>query len=314
MVPAPGSAAPSTGVLRRLFPVPRSRMDAARTWLTIGARSPSRARAASGVLLLRDSPQGLCTWLGYRGAESPLGEVSFAGGSCEPQDEAQVRWFGPTPSAWAAKLGLDDHLAAKRHVVAAIRELFEETGILLAGQDELSLVEDTSGPEWMRARLAVAQKDVTFSEFLDRRGLGVRTDLLRALGRWLSPDFELRRFDTIYFAVAAPSDQDVCPLEGKSPWGRWVSVKSPEATPQSTVVGDEIGRPETVGVPLASLTTPAVSVMLEKLRRTRGCVAYLSSTRQLGTYQPALTEVEGSLFLDVTTVDASEGGAVARGR
>ena len=96
--------------------------------------------------------------------------ISFAGGSCSVEDDDAVRWFGPSPAKWAAALGINDHQLARRHVLAAIRELFEETGVLLAGPDELSLVEDTSGEEWMRKRLALASAELTFAQLLERRG------------------------------------------------------------------------------------------------------------------------------------------------
>lgn len=305
---------PATGVLRRLFPLPAGREDAARAWLSAAARTPRRPREASAVVLLKDAPDGVRAWLGRRGAQSPLGTVSFAGGSCSVHDDAQVSWFGPSPSAWAAKLGLSDFALARRHVMAAIRELFEETGVLLAGPDELSLVEESSGEDWMRARVALAAEEIDFADFLTKRGWGVRTDLLRLLSHWLSPEFELRRFDTFYFAAAAPTGQSVSPLAGSGRWGRWVAVHDDAASPDSRQIGDEIGAQETAGVELARLATPATLIMLEKLRRTRGCVAYLSSKREVRAFRPELLESDGELMLDVTTVEAAEGSAVARGR
>lgn len=313
---------PATGVLRRLFPLPASQEDAARAWLSIGARTPRRAREASAVVLVSDSPDGVRAWLGQRGAGSPLGIVSFAGGSCSVEDDEPVAWYGPSPTKWAQTLGIIDFALARRHVLAAVRELFEETGVLLAGPDELSVVDENGGEEWMRARRAVATQELSFSQFLSRRGWGVRTDLLRPVAHWLSPAFELRRFDTYYFAAAAPTGQELRPLRddaeaargARAKWGRLVAARGDAASPLSTELGDEIGAEHTRGMRLEELATPATLVMLEKLRRTRGCVAYLSSKRQIKAFQPELVEVDGHLLLDVTTVDAAEGSAVARGR
>jgi 8-oxo-dGTP pyrophosphatase MutT (NUDIX family) len=320
-VPASQRPAPATGVLRRLFPLPPSREDAARAWLdeSTGPRAPRKPRDASAVLLVRDSPAGVQTWLGQRSVRSPLGSVSSAGGSVTGSDEAAPMWFGPTPTEWAKRLGMSDFVEAKRRVVAAIRELFEATGVLLAGPDALSLVEDGAVDEMMNARRLLAAGDLSLAQFLDRRGWGVRSDLLKPVGRWLSADFELFRFDTWYFAAAVPTGQQATPLEneaGVSTWGRWVGVNEPAARTDSTELGEEIGRPETMGATLAGLTTPATQVFLSKLKRTRGCVAYLSSNRPLGSYQPELVTQDAgeSLWLDVTTVEAEEGGGVAKAR
>ena len=93
-------------------------------------------------------------------------------------------------------MGTADVGLARRHVVGAIRELFEETGILLAGPDLSTTVESTSSPEWMRAREAVADQEKSFIDVLAKRGLSLRTDLLKPLVNWLSPDFAHRRFNT----------------------------------------------------------------------------------------------------------------------
>ncbi|MGO3153599.1 MAG: NUDIX hydrolase [Galactobacter sp.] len=299
--------------------MPASRQDAARAWLDESAapRPPRHPRAAAVVVLLRDSPDGLQTWLGQRSTRSPLGLVSFPGGSSTAQDDAAPLWFGPTPTQWATRLGFTDFVEARRRVVAAVRELFEATGVLLAGPDDLSLVEDVPADEMQSARRQLADGDLGFAEFLERRGWGVRSDLLKPLGRWISADYELFRFDTWYFAAALPTGQQSTPMSGErgeSRWGRWVGVKEPVAAPDSTGLGEEIGSANTEGIPLSGLATPATQVFLSKLQRTRGCVAYLSSNRPLSTYKPELVTEGDGLWLDVTTVEAAEGGGVAKAR
>ena len=88
--------------------------------------------------------------------------------------------------------------------MAAVRECFEETGILLAGEDEQDVVERSSTPEFMAWREAVAEQDKSFSDFLTSSGLSVRADLLRPVARWQSPDFFLKRYDIAYFTAALP--------------------------------------------------------------------------------------------------------------
>ena len=52
--------------------------------------------------------------------------------------------------------------------------------------------------------MAVAEQEKTFTEVLAKRGLSLRTDLLKPLVNWLSPDFAHRRFNTRYFAATVP--------------------------------------------------------------------------------------------------------------
>ena len=286
---------------------------AAQSWFERGETAPRKPRQASSVLLLRDSREGAETFLRYRAGESPLGKIAFPGGSVEATDDDPVTWFGPTPPEWAKVLGMDDAQEAKRHVVAAIRELFEETGVLLAGPDSSTLLESNRGPDWMAARVGIATGEKSFSELLARRGLGLRTDLLRPLSNWRTADFALRRFDTRYFAAVQPIGQETSLLEGKGIWGEWRTAVHELERQDTTALGDEVGQPDTVGLTLAQLTVPAVLLMIEKLAKARGCIAYLAHRRPTAVYQPELVESDGNYVLRVTVSDTAEGSG-QRGR
>ncbi len=295
---------------KRIFPLNADQREAAQAWVDFGQRTPSKPRSASSVVLLKDSPGGLQTFMTYRPGNSPLGLVAFPGGTVEAADDDVTDWVGPPPAQWARSLGTEDIVAAKRHVVAAIRETFEETGILLAGPDASSLVEDVSGPEWMKARESIAVQDTTFASLLERRGLALRTDLLKPLSHWLSPDFAHRRFDTRYFAAAAPVNQRPQLLSSKGVWGRWVcaaDVVSARSTPD---LGDEIGLDTTAGLVLGELVVPGVEIILEKIGAARGCIAYLNHKRPINEYQPVLVSgPDGTFALEVQAAPASEGAA-----
>jgi len=284
---------------RRLFDLPPDLEGAARSWLEHGERTPRAPRFASSVVLLRDSPTGLETWLGYRPGSSPLGVLAFPGGSLEPSDDDPVGWLGPPPSYWAERMGTADVGLARRHVIGAIRELFEETGILLAGPDLSSTVENNTSPEWMRAREAVADQEKSFTDVLAKRGLSVRTDLLKPLVNWLSPDFSHRRFNTRYFAATVPMNQQPSMLASKGVWARWVCVRKVIAERDTTALGDEVGQPNTVGLRLGQLLVPGSEIMLEKMASANGCIAYLSYKRSAHVYQPTLVEEDGVLMLEV---------------
>ena len=209
---------------RRLFDIRPSEEQAAQNWFAFGARTPRAARRASSVALVRDGSHGVETYLTYRPGESPLGAVAFPGGSHEASDLASYTWFGPSISQWANRMDVIDQKLVQAHIVCAIRELFEETGILLAGTDEQSIVEMGDKEEWMTAREAIAGQDLAFDDLLNRRGLGLRTDLLRTITHWLSHNFSLRRFDTWYFAATVPTRQEASLLRGKGRWGQWCAA------------------------------------------------------------------------------------------
>ena len=292
---------------RRLFALPQDLEGAAQSWLEHGERTPRAARLASSVVLLRDSPDGLETWLGYRPGSSPLGVLAFPGGSVDAADDAPIGWLGPSPQHWAEQMGTDDVGLARRHVVGAIRELFEETGVLLAGPDMAGTVEATATPEWMRARVAVAEQEVTFAEVLQKRGLALRTDLLKSLVNWRSPDFAHHRFDTRYFAATVPLNQQPTLLENKGVWGAWVNASRVIAERETTALGDEVGQENTVGRTLGGLLVPGSEIMLEKMASANGFIAYLSYKRKAHVYQPVLVEEDGKLMLEVEAAKTTPG-------
>lgn len=294
---------PRTGVQRRVFPLPPSQVSAAENWVTFGSRTPRKARRASSVCLVRDDNDGLQTYLSYRAGESPLGTVAFPGGSVEADDFSELQWFGPSLGAWSAKMGVLDQRLVRSHVVCAIRELFEETGILLAGADEQTVAEAGEPEEWMAAREAIAGQDLQFSSFLARRGLGVRTDLLRPVAHWVSPNFALRRFDTWYFSAAVPQGQSASLLRAKGRWAQWCNAREVIAQRHGSWLGDLVDQPDTRELPFSQITYPAVEMIMEQLAESNGAIAYLARLRSLQAQHPNLLEREERYLLEVVTSD-----------
>ncbi|MGW5690077.1 NUDIX hydrolase [Streptomyces asiaticus] len=137
------------------------------------------------------------------------GAYAYPGGSVDPRDERMVTWAGPSRAQWARRLGLDpsEGTQAQAIVCAAVRETFEEAGVLLAGPTPHTVVADTTGDDWEADRAALVARDLSFAEFLDRRGLVLRSDLLSCWARWITPEFEPRRYDTWFFVAALPRGQ-----------------------------------------------------------------------------------------------------------
>nr|WP_180218437.1 NUDIX hydrolase [Streptomyces albus] len=176
--------------------------------MAAGELEPVTPRRAATVMLLRDTARGPAVHMLRRRASMAFagGAYAYPGGSVDPRDARGTDSAGPTWTEWAERLGTDE--ATSRAIVcAAVRETFEESGVLLAGPDAHTVAADTTGEDWEADRAALVARDLSFADFLDRRGLVLRGDLLGAWARWITPEFETRRYDTYFFAAALPEGQ-----------------------------------------------------------------------------------------------------------
>ncbi|MFE1902702.1 NUDIX hydrolase [Streptomyces gardneri] len=192
--------------------------------LAAGELTPVSPRRAATVLLLRDGAAGPDVHMLRRRASMAFagGAYAYPGGGVDPRDEQPVRWAGPSLAEWAGRLGLDDPAQAQAVVCAAVRETFEEAGVLLAGETADTVVGDTTGEDWERDREALVTRELHFADFLDRRGLVLRSDLLGAWARWITPEFEQRRFDTWFFVAALPAGQRTRDVSGEADRTVWI--------------------------------------------------------------------------------------------
>ncbi|MEV3854070.1 NUDIX hydrolase [Streptomyces sp. NPDC050095] len=180
--------------------------------LAAGTLVPATPRRAATVMLLRDAAAGPEVHMLRRRTSMAFaaGAYAYPGGGVDPRDDDRgVRWAGPSRESWAERLGVPDKdpFAAQAIVCGAVRETFEEAGVLLAGPTPDTVVDDTTGAEWEADRQALIGRELSFAEFLERRGLVLRSDLLAAWARWITPEFEPRRYDTWFFVAALPAGQ-----------------------------------------------------------------------------------------------------------
>jgi 8-oxo-dGTP pyrophosphatase MutT (NUDIX family) len=166
---------------------------------------PVVPRPAATVVLVRDDPAPqpgrppLQVFLQRRVAGMAFagGMTVFPGGSVDDSDRvATTAWTGPSPAEWAARLGYDEQLAAAL-VRAAVRETFEECGVLLAGP----------GPMPGGARAELVAHRTTLAAVLDGAHLALRADLLRAWSRWITPEESPKRYDTAFLVAQVPEGQ-----------------------------------------------------------------------------------------------------------
>ena len=193
-------------------------------------QAPVEARDASTVVLVRagdGAPGGLEVYLLRRHVDMAFaaGMCVFPGGGVDRRDfDADIGWVGPTPARWAELLGTDEAFASAL-VCAAVRETFEESGVLLAGPTEDTVVEDTTGEDWEADRHRLETREVSFTDFLARRGLKLRTDLLRFWGSWVTPVFEQRRFNARFFVADLPVGQATRDVSTESDEVVWLPVR-----------------------------------------------------------------------------------------
>jgi 8-oxo-dGTP pyrophosphatase MutT (NUDIX family) len=184
--------------LRRL-PLPESLVEQARRYGD-GSLAPAEPRNAATVVLMRGGAASPEVYLLQRqtSMEFAAGMCVFPGGGVDPRDfDHAVAWAGPSPATWAKRLGVDEE-TARALVCAAVRETFEESGVLLAGES------------------------AEMTDFLDRRGLVLRSDLLGAWAGWLTPVFEPRRYRTWFFVADLPDGQRTRDVSSESARVVWM--------------------------------------------------------------------------------------------
>jgi 8-oxo-dGTP pyrophosphatase MutT (NUDIX family) len=169
--------------------------------------TPAVPREAATVALVRDTASGLEAFLLRRAAGMAFaaGMTVFPGGGVDRRDaDTSLASAGPEPAWWARTFGCDPALATAL-VCAAVRETFEESGVLLAGPDATSVVADTT--PFTDARRALEAREVSLAQFLADNGLVLRADLLRPWANWVTPAEEPRRYDTRFFVAVLPEGQ-----------------------------------------------------------------------------------------------------------
>ncbi len=224
-------------------PLPADLVELARSY-DDGTRTPAEPRNAATVVLLRPSAEGPEIYLMRRqvSMEFAGGFCVFPGGGVDPRDaDGDVGWAGPAPSEWAERLATDEE-TARALVCAAVRETFEESGVLLAGASGETVVEDTTGADWEADRVALEARELSMTELLERRGLVLRTDLLGVWSGWLTPAFEPKRYRTWFFVALLPTGQRTRDVSSESSSVTWLPAL---AAPDQVDAGEMMMLPPT---------------------------------------------------------------------
>ncbi len=166
---------------------------------------------AATVILFRDGPVSPEVLMLERHSRSQFlpDMYVFPGGRVEDQDhEIAEHVSGLSAEQASAALPTIDEKLALGFFVAAIRETFEESGILLARRrGSAGLIDAAGATALAQHRLEVQSGKTPFRELIEKEGLDLAADLLAAHAHWITPEDVPRRFDTIFFSTLTPRGQ-----------------------------------------------------------------------------------------------------------
>jgi 8-oxo-dGTP pyrophosphatase MutT (NUDIX family) len=250
---------------------------------------PTVPRDAATVMLIRPAacdrraePAGIEVYMLRRRQTMPFapGASVFPGGSVDRRDaDAQVGWAGPEVTDWGQWLDTPADLA-RGLLCAAVRETFEEAGVLLAGPsaDDMTL---PAQPELEPDRLALLDRSLSLAGLLARRGLVLRSDLLKPWARWITPEAETRRFDARFFAAVLPAGQQTTDIREEADQVSWLRPAG---------VLTAAARREVALMPPTAVTLAELAACLD-------VASVLAAPRDLAPRQPEVRLEDGQAWL-----------------
>lgn len=204
---------------------------------------------ASTIVVLRDrpgtdddAPDRLEVLLVERHINSDFagGALVFPGGKVDASDRAlpAARWGGRDPAEWRERLGVETTEEALGLLVAAVRETFEEAGVLLATRAGRAVTDDDMAePSFVEARRRLASRDEQFdwTSWLAEEELVLDLGALALWSWWLTPEGQHKRFDTRFFVARLPDSQSAAHDEVETTSLRW-------STPEEAIAEADAGR------------------------------------------------------------------------
>lgn len=205
----------------------------------VGQQDASEAAVASAsVVLLRDeSPDGTATGTGgvevlllerHLDSDFAGGAYVFPGGKVDAADREldPARWTGRSLSWWAPRLGVATTDAALGLLVCAVRETFEEAGVLLATREDGTPLsgDRLTSPSFRTARRRLAERGAHWDwrGWLEDEAITLDLGSLALWSWWVTPEGMHRRFDTRFFAAKLPAGQVAVHDEVETTDLRWV--------------------------------------------------------------------------------------------
>lgn len=237
------------------------------------ALPPPEPRPSATILLVREGAPGLEVFMVERHHQIDFatGAMVFPGGKVDPGDA--------DPALAARCRGAAADPAFRAVQVAAIRETFEECGVLLARPRGSAVLVDAGRLRSIEARHrdALNRDATTLPAIAEAEDLELACDLLVPFAHWITPEFMPRRFDTHFFLVAAPPDHVAVHDGGESVDSLWITPATAVAEAESrrrTIIFPtlmnlkKLGRSACVADALAAARGAPVVTVLPLVART----------------------------------------------
>ncbi len=257
-------------------------------------------RDAATVMLIRDADDEsgrpaieVCMLRRNLASEFVAGAYVFPGGSVDPEDRgprAAALCQGRTDAGASADLGVESGGLA--FWVAALRECFEEAGVLLArssgaGPDRGRLL-DTTDPavagRFAEHRDAVNQQRLGLLDVCDQEGLVLAVDAVHYVSHWITPELAPRRYDTRFFIAAAPPGQIASHDDGETIANIWIR-------PGEALARQAAGEIELLPPTIANLRN------LEDYRTTEEVMEWASQVTEVPTVLPIVLIEDGHVLI-----------------
>jgi 8-oxo-dGTP pyrophosphatase MutT (NUDIX family) len=197
---------------------------------TAAPRPVAEIKPAATILLLRDEPEFQVLMVKrHHQIDFASGALVFPGGKTHAGDHDE---------AWAEHCSGWDEFDSEQRIlrIGAIREAFEEAGILLAERLDGATFGEACDPA---VREAVDAGRTAFIDVVRELGVRLRLDALTVFARWITPEMMPKRFDTWFYAIRAPADQ-VAACDGRetvdAEWINPAEVLRMEAAGERTVI------------------------------------------------------------------------------
>jgi len=241
-------------------------------------------RPAATVLAVRDGPAGFEVLMVRRNLRSDFvgGAYVFPGGAVDAADAAVERVVGPDDTELSAQLGLVS--GARAYFVAALRELFEEAGLLVACDDErrpAALVGEAA------TRLVAVRGELNdghgiLNDLLAREGLWLDLRGLAYLAHWVTPVGPPRRFDTRFFVLVAPPGQLAVHDDAETVAAVWIR-------PRDALSAQARGEYEMIFPTIRTLESVA------DLEHASDVVSFARSQASVAVVEPRIVERDGAI-------------------